>query len=121
MTTKECYDAMGGDYEDVMSRLMKEERVAKFLQKVLADKSYSLLCSALEEKNMPEAFRAAHTLKGVSQNLSITRLGDSSAKMTELLRNRESYGDDIEEMFKQVTADYELTCNCIRKYMEEKE
>ena len=31
MTVKECYEAMGADYDDVMGRLRKDERVQKFL------------------------------------------------------------------------------------------
>ena len=64
MTVKECYDAMGADYEDVFARLRKDERIQKFLLKVMNDKSYDLLCSSLESGDMAEAFRAAHTLKG---------------------------------------------------------
>ena len=30
MTIKECYEAMGGDYEDVLKRLMNEARIQKF-------------------------------------------------------------------------------------------
>ena len=48
MTVKECYDAMGADYEDVFARLRKDERIQKFLLKVMNDKSYDLLCSSLE-------------------------------------------------------------------------
>ena len=40
MTVKECYDAIGADYEDVMGRLRKDERVQKFVLKLLDDKSY---------------------------------------------------------------------------------
>lgn len=29
MTIKECYEAMGGDYEDVFKRLMSEARIQK--------------------------------------------------------------------------------------------
>ena len=33
MTTKECYELMGADYEDVLGRLMMEKLVKKFLYK----------------------------------------------------------------------------------------
>ena len=115
MTVKECYDFMGGDYEDVMGRLRKDERVQKFLLKFLDDKSYGLLCSSLEEKNMDEAFRAAHTIKGVCQNLSITNLYHSSSKLSERLRNGQAYGEDIEPLLEQVKADYEKVIDSIGK------
>ena len=46
MTVKECYETMGADYDGVVSRLRTDERVRKFLLKVLNDKSYELLCTS---------------------------------------------------------------------------
>ena len=40
MTLKECYEAMGADYEAVMGRLRKEERILKYLTKFLEDPSF---------------------------------------------------------------------------------
>ena len=48
--------------------------------------SFSQLQSTLEEKNVEEAFRAAHTLKGVAQNLGFTPLYEATATLTEVLR-----------------------------------
>lgn len=115
MTVKECYEAMGADYDDVMSRLRKDERVQKFLLKVLTDKSYELLCTSMETRNMSEAFRAAHTLKGVAQNLSLTRLYQSSSQLAEELRERQEYGADLELALAQMKTDYEMTTDCIRR------
>ena len=56
MTVKECYEAIGADYEEVLRRLANEERVKRFL------------------------------LKGICLNLSITRLAESSSALTESLR-----------------------------------
>lgn len=120
MTIKECYDLMGGDYEDVLNRLMTDKMIEKFLPKVINDKSYSLLCSALEEKDVKEAFREAHTLKGVCQNMSLKKLADSVSVLTEQLRDREEFGEDILPNFDRVKEDYAHTCECINKFLEEK-
>lgn len=114
MTVKECYEVMKGDYDDVISRLRTDDRVKKFLLKVLDDTSFSTLCKALEEKNIEEAFRAAHTLKGVCKNLSIDNLAYSASNLTEALRGRQDYGDDIDSLFKKVKKDYALTMACIQ-------
>ena len=118
MTVKECYDAMGADYVDVFGRLRKDERIQKFLMKVLNDQSFALLCNSLEARDMAEAFRAAHTLKGVCQNLSLTRLYESASEMSELLRNRQEYGEDLEPILARVREDYEVTVSCIRGLQE---
>lgn len=114
MTVKECYAAMGGDYEDVVSRLRTDERIVKFLGKVVSDPSYNLLIESLAAKNMEEAFRAAHTMKGVCMNLSLTKLFTSANRLTEALRGRTEYGDDIEPLLTALKEDYESTMACIK-------
>lgn len=113
MTVRECYQAFGGNYEECMGRLRTDERIAKFLTKILDDQSYRLLVSSMEQRNMPEAFRAAHTLKGICMNLSLNRLYESAVKLTEALRNREEYGEDLEPLLEQVGKDYKLTMDVI--------
>lgn len=117
MTVRECYEAMGANYADVEGRLRTEERIQKFLLRVLNDTSYDLLCSSIEERNMPEAFRAAHTIKGICQNLSLDRLYVSANELAELLRNREEYGADLEPALEQIKEDYQMTIECIRKLL----
>ncbi len=106
MTVKEFYNAIGGNYDDVMSRLRTDERVIKFLGKVAADGSFALLEKSLAERNMEEAFRAAHTMKGICLNLSLTALFESAAKITEALRGRTDYGDDLVPMFEELKTEY---------------
>lgn len=107
---------MKGDYDDVMSRLRTDDRVRKFLLKVPDDPSYSQLCTAMQERNVEEAFRAAHTLKGVSKNLSLTGLAYSSSNLTEALRGKTEFPDpeEIDPLFKKVKKDYSLTTACIQ-------
>ena len=115
MTIRECYDAMGGNYADVEGRLKTEARIQKFLLRVLNDASYDLLCTSIEEQNTPEAFRAAHTIKGICQNLSLDRLFKSADCLSELLRNRQEYGEDLEPALEQLKEDYQLTISCIKQ------
>ena len=114
MTVKECYEKMGADYDEVLSRLRTDERIAKFLGRVAEDRSYELLCESLKTHNMEEAFRAAHTIKGVCMNLSLTKLFVSSNKLTEALRGKIEYSEDLQPLLKAVTEDYENTVSCIR-------
>lgn len=52
MTLKECYIAIGGDYENVLERLRSERLVQKFVLRFLDDKSFELLCTSLNEKKL---------------------------------------------------------------------
>lgn len=114
MTVEKCYEVMKGDYRDVLSRLVTDERVKKFLLRVPQDPSFNQLCEAMDKKNLEEAFRAAHTLKGICKNLSITALAYSSSNLTEALRGRESYGEDLDALLRKVKKDYSLTISCIQ-------
>ena len=58
MTLKECYAALGGDYDEAMGRLRSEKLVQKFVLKFLNDGSYRLLCDSLASGDRDEAFRA---------------------------------------------------------------
>ena len=117
MTLQECYTAIGGNYDDVIGRLRSERLVQKFVLKFLADDSYNLLCRSLEEKNYEEAFRAAHTIKGVCQNLSLAKLQDSSSRLCESLRN--GYTPEADALLVETTADYGQTVHAIQTFQKE--
>ena len=115
MDVKQCYEKIGGNYDDVMSRLRTDERIKKFLLKVADDKSFELLCSSLETRNIEEAFRAAHTIKGVCLKLSITRLYNSASALTEALRGKTEFDPEFDRLLERVRADYEVTVAGIRE------
>ena len=89
MTIKECYEQMGADYEGLLSRLGSEALIKKFAVKFLADGSFQDLKTSLEAGEAEQAFRAAHTLKGICLNLGFDNLYKPSEELTELLRGRE--------------------------------
>ena len=43
MTMRECYEAIGGNYEDVLGRLHSEALIRRFTLKFLEDQSYSCI------------------------------------------------------------------------------
>lgn len=116
MTLKECYAALNGDYEEAMGRLRSERLVQKFVLKFLDDGSFDLLCRSMEAGDQPEAFRAAHTIKGVCQNLSFTMLGRSSSALSEALRG--GYTPEADALAEQVKAEYQQTAQAIRAFQE---
>lgn len=114
MTIEECYAALGGNYDDVIGRLKSERLVQKFVVRFPDDPSYGLLVDSLAAGNADDAFRAAHTIKGVCGNLSFDTLARSSSELTELLR-----AGDIEggrKLFPAVKEDYERTVKAINEY-----
>ena len=116
MTVKECYENMGSDYEGVLGRLGSEGMIKRFALKFLDDPSYSNLEKAVAEQNAEDAFRAAHTLKGICLNLGLDRLYKVSAELTEKLRGREF--DGYEEAYREVQREYQNTIAAIRTMAE---
>ena len=116
MTVKECYESMEADFEGVIGRMGSEEMVKRFALKFLDDPSYSNLEKAIQEQNAEEAFRAAHTLKGLCLNLGFDRLYKVSEELTEKLRGREL--DGYEALYGNVQKEYKNTIDAIQRMKE---
>lgn len=113
MDLKSFYSNVGGDYDVMMGRMgNKEERIVKFLNKFVNDPSFENLKEALAAGNAEEAFRAAHTIKGVALNLELMDLQASSGRLTDILRDGEIPGT-AQEILAQVEKDYQKATECI--------
>ncbi len=86
MSLEAFYEKTGGSYEEILGRLRSPAMILRFAKMYAADPSWKQLHDALDQGNHEDAFRAAHTLKGVSQNLGFTKLYEVSEKLTEELR-----------------------------------
>ena len=92
MTLRACCTRLGEDYEDIMRLLRTEERVRRYWGMLLRDDTFSTLRAAVADRDFEASFRAAHTLKGVLQNLGLTRLAKDASDLTEALRGRRENG-----------------------------
>lgn len=101
---QELRDA-GVNTETALKRFMNNvSLMERLLKKFLDDKSYAALTAALDAGETEEAFKAAHTLKGVCGNLSFDNLFSIVSEQTEVLR-----AGNLEEgkaMMPQVTEAY---------------
>lgn len=116
MTIKECYNILGGDYENVRERFIKEELIQRFLIKFPEDDSFFALTEALAEKDMETAFRMAHTLKGLSLNIGLEKLYRAASQLVEELRSGE--WKDVSTEMKQVENEYALAVSAIKELKE---
>lgn len=113
MTVQEFYSEVDGNYDEIMKRLRTDERVMKFVGMFAKDESYNTLVRTMQEGNIDEAFRAAHTMKGVCQNMAFTRLFQSSHAITEALRGKDM--EQANKLLDQVTQDYQMVMDGIKK------
>lgn len=121
MDLREFYESVGGNYQDVKDRLQKDPVIRRLVIKFLDDSSYEKLVEAMEQKDYGAAFRAVHTLKGISQNFSFDRLSESTYALTETLRKWASEPVDeekCEQLWQQVTLDYAVLTGAIRRLKE---
>lgn len=108
MTAEQFYSEVGGNYNEVLKRLQKTERIKKYLYAFKEDTCYQNLCKALEEKDYEEAFTCVHNLKGVCANLELTHLFRAADILCEDLRGGNP-GDGLEKKMEDVTREYVKT------------
>ena len=122
MTVEELYNRLGADYRDAVSRMLKDERIEKYLRKFLHDPSMSEFDRAMEDyshesipiSNRREAvFCAAHTLKGVAANLALTPLHAAASAVVEQMRDRGS--DPSDNLVSDLRAAYSAVVGVLRK------
>ena len=89
MITVEKLNQFGADTQDGISRCMGMDSLyLKLVGMAPDEKNFDLLKDAIEANNLDQAFEAAHALKGVMANLSLTPLSEKVIEITELLRKR---------------------------------
>ena len=108
----ELYEEVGGDIMNVLERLEDIETVEMFVLGFPSDPSYSMLLKNLQENDLKSAFRAAHTLKGISYTLGFQSLGDCAAKLCDKLR-----GGLLpkETVLQQLKTEYNRVLTAIKK------
>lgn len=113
MNIRDCYQAFGGDYDNVLERLGSEAFIKRMVQLFPSDASYQMIKDGISAGDAELAFRGAHTLKGVCANLDFTKLYEYSSRLTECLRERTLKG--YEEALSDVARQYQITVEAIRK------
>lgn len=84
---REALEAAGMDVGGALTRLMGSEALLeRLLGKFAADDGCARLVAAAEKDDAEAALEAAHALKGVSGNLSMTRLYELTSRQCELIR-----------------------------------
>lgn len=108
MQLQQFYEEVGGNYDEVMARLRKEDRIVKYLGLFLADESYTQLCAAVDAQDWEQSFRASHNLKGVAANLGLGSLFEASSTLCESVRHGAPTGD-MAAMIADVRTQYAAT------------
>ena len=116
---KRQIEECGADVDMTVNRFMGNETLyLKFLGKFLDDKNFEGLKETIPAGQYEEAFRYAHTLKGVAVNLGINPVHDLADKIVEALRNKapgEVDSEKVQGLLAQLEADYTKVCEIIKE------
>ena len=78
----------GCDISGAMRRFLDDEELyINCLSTMLADESFAVLGTSIEEKNVEKAFDAAHSLKGTLGNMGLTPMYEIIIQIVEPLRD----------------------------------
>ena len=103
----------GIDVAQALERVMGNEALLeRLLGRFLDDPQYPALCTALKGGDTEQAVIAAHTLKGVCQNLGFSNLYAPAVTLTETLRAGQL--DGTAEQFAEVEKQYRITMAAIQ-------
>ena len=108
------FSSVDSDAKEIIARLGgMPQLVERFLGKFLADESFNRLCAALAAGETKEAFREAHTLKGVCANLGIQSLFVKASAVTELLRAEKL--EEARAALPELDAEYHRVVNLMNE------
>ncbi len=109
MSVKDFYDQVKGNYQDALTRMMMDSFIMKMLSRFFQGDPSQDILAAYRQKEIKKVFTLAHTLKGVTGNLSLIKLHELSCVITEKTRHLE---DDaivsLDEDIKRLEEEYQF-------------
>lgn len=111
---KKILESSGINTGEFLSRVMGNEGLMfKLLRLFPKDENYRALKSAVESGDREKALAAAHTLKGMSGNISAARLFDLFSQQVALMR--EDKWDLAFEMMPEISNEYDYLVGAIQE------
>ena len=104
MITIDALKEYGANVDEGLGRCMGNEALyLKLIPTIPAEPNFEALKTSIANGDLDKAFEAAHALKGVTGNLSLTPLYDPLIQITELLRGRTD--TDYTELLSQIMTE----------------
>lgn len=113
MNLQTFYTKIGGNYDEAMKRLMKEERIVKYLNKIEENVSFDDFLKAIEAEDWSNAFLQIHSLKGIALNLELGALARTSSDLCEMIRHGKPE-TDISGQVAEVKKNYQMVMDLIK-------
>ena len=119
LTLRECYLLAGESYDDLLSRLGCDEKIIyNAVKEFMLDLHYIRLLRAIENRDTETAFKAAHTMKGISANLGFSKMYSAFSLVTEELRSGNI--EKAAELMTRATDEYQKIIAAFKRCMFDK-
>lgn len=106
----------GVDLERTLYRFLNNEPMyEKFLMRFPQDENYIQLEQAIQNGDMRDMERPAHTLKGVSANLGLDSLASLLNQMVMRIRRGEDTPETLMPLFQEIQAEYQKLCSILKE------
>ena len=105
MELKDFYNAIGENYDLLLSRLLSSDRIEKYLTLFFSDNIIEDMKTQIHNKDYMSAITTAHTLKGVTATLGFDRLASDICELHGALKNNEAENAGI--LCQQIVDEYE--------------
>jgi len=112
MNVKEFYKNTGSNYDAALAIMMNDMLIERMIAKFMENNSYNSIIEAYEAKNIKAIFALAHSFKGVTGNLALTKLFEIASTLTEATRNNENANIDqeikeLKDVYSLIKSEYE--------------
>ena len=115
-TRKKYLEDLGVDFAVTIPRFLdREDFYLRMLGKFMEEPYIEDIEKGLESEDYEAAFRACHSLKGVSVNLGLDRLYEKTLPLTEALRQAPYNRERILAHFAQVKQSFDINIEGIKK------
>ena len=109
MDIKKFYEVTESNYQAAVSIMMSDMLIERMIHKFMESNSYQPILEAYAAGNIKEVFALAHSFKGVTGNLALTKLFNIATELTEATRNKETA--DISKEIDILKAEYKAIEN----------
>ncbi len=114
MALRQALESLEVDVETTLHRFGgNEPLLERFVRKFPQDETYKNLTSAVNQWDLPQIERLAHTLKGTSANLGFQTLSDDCHELVQAIRNGETQPEQLKPIVNKISAQYEKIITAI--------
>ncbi|MBO5712427.1 MAG: Hpt domain-containing protein [Acholeplasmatales bacterium] len=104
MDVKDIYSKINGDYNKVLDIFKSDALIERFLKKFILSNELNLLYSSIKDKNHDEAYRYAHTFKGMAMSLYLTDLINVSQELVDLYKSKNIKDKKINSLYNELES-----------------